>query len=240
MVETALAREVEHINWFHKIDLENGIVTPGVDDSSWKLKKLKMPSDLSGKSVLDIGAWDGYFSFEAERRGASRVLATDFFCWGGDGWGTKKGFELARRALRSNVEDQDIDVLEISPDTVGVFDVALFLGVLYHMRHPLLALERVSSVTADMLILETHVDLLWTGRPAIAFYPGSEASRDPSNWCGPNPAAVSAMLKDVGFKKVEVVYRYPITFRLARAMKYFNVSPLQSLQQSRFVFHAWK
>ena len=240
MLDKALTKEVEEIKWFHKIDLGNGIETPGVDDSSWKLQKIRMPLDLSGKSVLDIGAWDGFFSFEAERRGASRVLATDFFYWEGDGWGTKEGFELARRELRSNVEDQNIDVLEISPDTVGVFDVVLFLGVLYHMRHSLLALEHVSSVTAGLLILETHVDLLWTSRPAFAFYPGSEASRDPSNWCGPNPAAVSSMLRDVGFEKVEVAYRYPISFRLARTLKYFNVSPIQSLQQSRYVFHAWK
>ena len=51
--------------------------------------------------MLDIGAWDGALSFEAERRGASRVLATDSFCWSGEGWGTKDGFEFARKAIGS-------------------------------------------------------------------------------------------------------------------------------------------
>src|SRR3954466_11917283 len=81
-----LKKEVAKINWWHSIDLGNGVITPGVDRSSWKLKKLRMPQDLSGMSVLDIGAWDGFFSFEAERRGAKRVLAVDSFCWNGEGW----------------------------------------------------------------------------------------------------------------------------------------------------------
>jgi tRNA (mo5U34)-methyltransferase len=110
-----------------------------------------MPADLSGKAVLDIGAWDGFFSFEAERRGASRVLATDSFCWDGGGWGSKAGFELARHALKSHVEDKWIVVEDLSPETVGVFDVVFFLDVLYHMRHTLLVLERVASVTSGLL-----------------------------------------------------------------------------------------
>ena len=110
-----LKNEVAKIRWWHKIDLGNGIVTPGYDQSSTKLKKLKIPKDLSGKTVLDIGAWDGFFSFEAERRGAKRVLAIDSFCWSGEGWGTKAGFNLARKALGSKVEDREMEVLDISP-----------------------------------------------------------------------------------------------------------------------------
>jgi len=95
-------------------------------------------------------------------------------------------------------------VLDVSPDNTGVFDVVLFLGVLYHMRHPLLAIEKVSAVTGGMLILETHVDLTSLNRAAMAFYAGDELNRDGSNWCGPNEACVIAMLKDRGFKRVEV------------------------------------
>ena len=149
----ALRREVEMIKWWHRIDLGRGIVTPGVDVTPQRLAEIRMPEILSGFTVLDIGAWDGFFSFEAEKRGARRVLATDSFCWTGGGWGTKAGFELARRALRSKVEDKWIEVLDLSPDTVGVFDLVLFLGVLYHMKHPLLALERVASVTGRHLIM---------------------------------------------------------------------------------------
>jgi len=150
-----LRTEVSRISWFHSIPLGHGIVTPGVDRSAERLATMKLPEDLRGKTVLDVGAWDGFFSFEAERRGASRVLATDSYCWSGEGWGSKAGFDLARTALGSQVEDKEIDVLELSSEAVGPFDIVLFLGVLYHMRHPLLALERVASVTRERLILDT-------------------------------------------------------------------------------------
>src|SRR5678809_228920 len=96
-----IRREVAALRWYHRIDLGHGVVTDGVDNTPERLAKIKLPEDLTGKSVLDVGAWDGFFSFEAERRGARRVVATDSFCWGGGGWGTKDGFELARRALGS-------------------------------------------------------------------------------------------------------------------------------------------
>jgi tRNA (mo5U34)-methyltransferase len=169
--------------------------------------------------VLDVGSWDGFYAFEAERRGASRVLATDSFAWRT----AKAGFELARRVLDSHVEDMDIDVLELSPDRVGTFDVVLFLGVLYHMRHPLLALERVASVTGDHLVLETHVDLLDLPRPAMAFYPGTELNGDETNWCGPNPPMVLAMLNTVGFSKAEIF-----------------AGPSVMATSTRMLFHAWK
>ena len=203
-IET-LKREVAAIQWWHTIDLGNGIVTPGADATAARLPQLQIPLDLTNRSVLDVGAWDGFFSFEAERRGARRVLATDSFCWGQGGWGGKAGFELARRALGSRVEDLDIDPLDLTPDKVGTFDLVLFLGVLYHMRHPLLALERLASVTRGQLILQTQVDLVAVTRPAMAFYEGAEFNNDPTNWCGPNPAAVVAMLRTVGFGDIRIV-----------------------------------
>jgi tRNA (mo5U34)-methyltransferase len=219
-----LRGQVAKIRWFQQIDLGNGIITPGAEHSAGKLEVLGLPDDLRGWSVLDVGAWDGYFSFAAERRGAREVLATDHYCWGGGGWGTKAGFDLARKALRSKVQDKRIDVLDHSPETVGVFDLVLFLSVLYHMRHPLLALEKMASVTRKLLILETHVDMLDCPRPAMAFYPGDELCHDASNWCGPNPAMLDAMLKTVGFRKV-VIHCGPLNLH--------TPSP-------RIVFHAWK
>ena len=166
-------KDIAAIKWWHKIDLGNGMITPGIDESAERLRIMRMPDDLSGMTVLDIGAWDGFFSFEAERRGARRVLATDSFAWNGTGWGTKAGFDLARGVLGSKVEERVIDVFDISPERIGIFDVVLFLGALYHVRHPLLALERVFSVTGKQLILETHVNLLHTRQPALPFYPCS-------------------------------------------------------------------
>jgi len=72
-----IKKEVEKIRWWHKIDLGNGIITPGKSDTFKKIKGIGLPEDLTGKTVLDIGAWDGFYSFESERRGASRVLAID-------------------------------------------------------------------------------------------------------------------------------------------------------------------
>jgi tRNA (mo5U34)-methyltransferase len=146
-----LRREVAAIQWFQSIDLGHGIVTPGVDRSARRLKALQLPARLDGQSVLDIGTWNGFYAFAAEQRGASRVLATDSAVWREPGIG-RAGFDLAHRALNSGVEGREIDVLELSPDTVGEFDVVLFLGVLYHLRHPLLALERVASVTKRHLV----------------------------------------------------------------------------------------
>jgi tRNA (mo5U34)-methyltransferase len=159
------------------------------------------------------------------------------------GWGTKAGFELARRALRSGVEDRTIDVLELSPESVGVFDLVLFLGVLYHMRHPLLALERVASVTGGQLILETHVDLIRCGRPAMAFYAGNELDRDHSNWWGPNAEAVVAMLRTVGFRQVQVIPGASRTRRTRRSLTQTLrrlLRPRLGIRPQRMVFHAWR
>lgn len=250
MSEAALRERVARVNWFHSIELRPGLTTPGSDDTAARLDLLRIPPDLAGRTVLDVGAWDGFFSFEAERRGAARVVAADHFAWHGDNWSDKSGFELARRALGSRVEDVNIDVMDLSPERVGSFDLVLFLGVLYHLRHPLLALERVAGVTAGSLILETHVDLTWVRRPAMAFYPGQELGWDPTNWWGPNPAAVAAMLRAVGFKRVELVTPNSVPYRTVRAMRRsgrylrhlarHRVSPRERLDQGRAVFHAFK
>ncbi len=223
--------EINQINWWHKIDLGNGMTTPGRDDTPTKLAQVNLPKNLEGLSVLDIGAWDGFFSYECERRGAKRVVAVDKPVWHVPTIG-KRGFEFARRTLGSKVEDVELEVLEISPDRVGgVFDLVLFLGVLYHMRHPLLALERVSSVTGKQLILETHVDMNECDRPVMAFYPDVECAGDDSNWCGPNRAAVEAMLKVVGFRKVELMSSTPVLY---------GVEGVGKSKYGRMVFHAWK
>jgi tRNA (mo5U34)-methyltransferase len=244
MTKEEIQTEVAKINWWHRINLGQGIVTPGLDDTPSKLDCLSLPVDLSGKTVLDIGAWNGFFSFEAERRGAKRVLATDSFIWSGAVPGVgKEGFTLARRVLNSKVEDKFIDVMDLGPEKVGTFDVVFFLGVLYHMRHPLLSLERVSSVIAEggMVILETHVDMLHLKRPAIAFYPTTELGNDPTNWCGPNPAAVESMLKAVGFKRVEIINKVSTSPSPGYAVfaGHPNWDP-ETIVGARMVFHAWK
>jgi tRNA (mo5U34)-methyltransferase len=240
------------IRWFHSIELAPGFVTEGLDDTSRRVDVLHLPASLAGRTVLDVGAWDGFFSFECERRGAARVLATDSFAWDGANWSDKRGFELAREALGSRVEDRHVDVLDLSEEAVGGrFDVVLCLGVLYHMKHPLLMCERLASVTGELLVLETHVDMTWTRRPAAAFYPGHELGLDPTNWWGPNVPAVVGMLRAAGFSRVEVVTggdRLRNAGRSARRAARYALHtarhrgrrPFEHPAQGRAVFHAFR
>ncbi|HEV2689535.1 MAG TPA: DUF1698 domain-containing protein [Bryobacteraceae bacterium] len=226
-----LQKSVNAIRWVHRIDLGQGIVTPGEWNTAEMLPRLHLPENLSGQTVLDVGCWDGFYSFASEKLGAKRILAADSFVWK---YGHKAGFLLARQALNSKVEDIDIDVLDLSPERVGTFDVVLFLGVLYHMQHPMLALERVASVTKRMLVLETVIDLIHTGK-ALSFYPGSELDRDETNWFAPTPAAAVAMLRSVGFRRVERVWPSPGRLLLWRVL-----SVLGSKTIRRAVYHAEK
>ena len=197
--------EITAIRWFHSIDL-GGIVTPGFKghDLLCSEAEVVFSYPVAGKTFLDIGAWDGFFSFQAERRGASRVLATDWFCWGGPGWGTQDGFRHARDALHSRVEDQEIDAMEISPEATGAFDVVLMSGVLYHVRDPIAVLERAARVTRECLIIETAVGLPHVEQPAMLFLHALDSNNDPTNWWAPNPACVVAMMKVAGFKDVAI------------------------------------
>jgi tRNA (mo5U34)-methyltransferase len=173
--------------WWHSIDLGDGVVSPGRSDlprmlSMWKA--MDVPN-LKGKSVLDIGAWDGYFSFEAERRGADRVVALDRYVWcldfaslphsaerffrsdrippndriprywRPDTMPTKAGFNTAHRILNSRVEQYIDDFATVDPIALGSFDVVFYLGGLYHMQDPLSVMHRLALVTRSLAIIET-------------------------------------------------------------------------------------
>jgi len=250
---TASIRErVASFRWFHRIDLGDGIVTPGLDDSPAKLAALELPS-LVGKTVLDIGANDGFFSFAAERAGASRVLAVDGPAWGDhDSLGSKRGFDFAREILNSSVEDLRCDLHDLTPELVGAFDVVFLLGVLYHLEDPLNSLRQVARLTNELLVVETFVDMTWTRRPAAAFYPRAEINEDASNWWGPNPAAVRGMLRAAGFRDVRHVGQRDLAGRLRKAAYNLgNVAhsrvargraplPWGYTQTDRGIFHAYR
>jgi len=233
-----LRADVRAIQWFHQMTLAPGITTLGVYEPARRLQRIGLPERLDGLTVLDVGAWDGFYSFEAERRGAARVLATDWFSWGGDGWGTKAGFELARRALASRVEDADINVMDLRADTIGTFDLVLFLGVLYHLRDPVTAIERVASVTGGRLILETEVGLRWLRRPAAEFFPTTELKADPTNWWAPNPAWIRGMLERSGFQKVVTYSRLPLRDRVWGSISDRSSQGVRRRLRQRMVFHA--
>jgi tRNA (mo5U34)-methyltransferase len=200
----SLAHAVAQLKWFHQIDFGNGIVSNGIAKRDYINSKADacFRHGVAGKSVIDIGCWDGAYSFEAKRRGASRVLATDHFTWN-DGWGDRRAFELAREHLAPDVEMLEIDPMRIDVETLGRFDIVLFLGVFYHLRHPFVALERAAQLATETIVVETILDAPDIDRPAMIFYPGAELGGDRTNWWGPNSACVIAMLRDLGFQSVE-------------------------------------
>jgi tRNA (mo5U34)-methyltransferase len=200
----AFAGEVEGRTWFHSFDFGGGVFAHGPDPSHKKTKYLGLPVSFEGMSVLDVGAYDGHYSFEAARRGAADVLATDDFVWNWPGVTARSNFEFVRENLGLAVRDQYISVEKLSPEAVGgQFDVVFFFGVLYHAPDPLGYLKRVRSVTRKYVLIETVVDLLEIPTPALAYYPDATLNGDPTNHFGPNIAAVEGLLQDAGFSRME-------------------------------------
>jgi tRNA (mo5U34)-methyltransferase len=202
-VEVAAYRHrIQQENWFHSMNLGNGLVTEGaasVQALDARIDSLCLPESLAGMSFLDIGAWDGFYSFEAEQRQAKRVLATDSLCWTEK---SKQTFLLAREILRSKVEDMDIDIMDISPERVGRFDIVLFSGVLYHMRDPIKALSNAASVTTRMLVVESAVGFEHIAEPVMGYLPRVPGN-EPSNFWRPNSNLVKLWLKELGFDRIE-------------------------------------
>lgn len=193
--------ELASCSWWHSIDLGAVGVTAGVhqlDELRHNFTSFHLPEDMRGLRVLDIGCWDGFYAFEAERRGAE-VTAID--CW------HPETFFAAKKALNSAVEFHEMSVYEISQARLGIFDIVLFLGVLYHLRHPLLALERVAEVTGDIAIIESHsIDhLLDTTHPIMEFYERNELGGQYDNWWGPNSEALLRMTRAAGFARAEPI-----------------------------------
>lgn len=187
--------------WWHSIDLGGGLITAGahsLDHLRDNFARFGLPEDMTGRRVLDIGCWDGFYSFEAERRGAS-VVAVD--CW------RPETFFFARNELKSRVEFHEMSVYEISRAELGSFDIVLFLGVLYHLPDPLLALRRVCEMTREVAIIESHVidHLLDSPRPIMEFYEIDELGGQYDNWWGPNLECLQRMTRAAGFARTEVL-----------------------------------
>lgn len=215
-------RPVDAIHWFHSIELAGGVVTSGVKSKATLKAEaaLVFKYPVAGKTVLDIGAWDGFFSFEAERLGAADVLSTDSFCWGGPGWGTKAGFDFAHLSLRSRCRSLEIDVFDLDPKASGQFDVVLFLGVFYHLRDPRGGLERAAAMSRDQIVVETVTANNETSLPAMQFAPGFDD--DATNFWIPNLACLEGMLRTFGFSRFETLQRKI------------------GVRRTRHVVHAWR
>lgn len=203
---------LSHPYWRHRIDLGEGKFTPGKKDAShWGT--LGLPDDLSGKTFLDIGAFDGLHSFEAERRGAVRVLATDIWDeptadeeWWNSLRPGKEGFDLAYDYLNSTVESKVIGVEELSPDTVGKFDIVLCSGVIYHLKEPLSAIENAVSVANELVVVESAIQHDFHSPAGMKLLKGTERNNDPSNWWVPNLEGLRDMVSIAGCDEVTAGY----------------------------------
>jgi tRNA (mo5U34)-methyltransferase len=227
-----LRRRMGELGWYHSIDLGQGVITSGAVPLD-AVNDADMP-DMKGRSVLDVGAWDGANSFRAERLGATRIVALDHYVWGVDlgrrqqywdecsrrgelpdhtqdetrFWNPalpgRRGFDFARAALGSSVESVVADFMTTDLDALGRFEVVLYMGVLYHMREPLTALQRVRQVTTEVAVIETEaVEIRGRSEESLLqFIAGNDLYQDYGNWYVPNQAALHQLCRAAGFSRV--------------------------------------
>ena len=197
---------VDSLEWWHTIDLGDGVVTPG-QEKFWQTKEAYMhldEVDFTGKSVLDVGCCDGKYSFYAEERGATSVFAMDKE--------RRETFYVAKEALKSYVEFANECVECEDAFSPNEFDVVLFLGVLYHLQNPLIALKNLHTwlKPGGVLIVETAVSVDFDAdkRPLMEFcetYLPDDERKDATNWWYPNRSCVEALLRTAGFKDIQYV-----------------------------------
>lgn len=206
--------------WYHRIELPHGITTPGwapLDAAAYRI-----PEDMSGALVLDVGAWDGYWSIEAARRGAERVLAIENFA---DTTGKLTNADRQPRwnnlllCLNAcdirNVEMMEADIEDVSKTDPPIVNVVFCFGVLYHLKNPLLALENMRRMLAPGGTIHIETAILDGCQSAYGergfdgdeccfeFYPGAEYGMNPSNWFVGTLRAWSAMVEAAGFSEIE-------------------------------------
>jgi tRNA (mo5U34)-methyltransferase len=202
--------------WFHNMNLAGIATAPDhflgdYPNVKWKQFSAALPSDLSGMTVLDIGCNGGFYSIEMKRRGARRVVGID-----------SDERYLAQARLAASVRNVEIDFRRMSVYDVGVlgkkFDIVLMMGVLYHLRHPLLALDLIHEhVAGDLLVFQSMLRGADECEPLQRDYDISEQnifnkpgfpklhfienrySGDVTNWWIPNRACAEAMLRSAGF-----------------------------------------
>ena len=229
--------------WYHKVKLPDGEVTPGW--APLAPERYCIPEDMTGMRVLDIGAWDGYWTWEALKRGASEVVAIDDFS---DSLGPNipeaersakwAAFDLCREAfgfIESDLQEAWInqngqrvsrkemsvyDVADVFKLPFAPFDVVFFFGTIYHLKHPLLALEKISEVCDGAIYIETaSLDEFSPykgeigrgfnrGETVMEFYPGDQYGSNHSNWWVPTLQCLGSMLASVGFKDINA---WPLT-----------------------------
>ena len=194
--------------WFHQIDLGEGVVTPGWSNARRdKLPYFGLPTDMTGFRVLDVGCAEGFFSFEAERRGASEVISLDF-----DPECIKR-FKICADALGSKVTRPQVQsIYTLDRAVFGTFDLVMFFGLLYHLEYPLLGVEKVAAMTSGTLLVQSYTleTAVLTDQSLARFQPHGIVSgpkenpiHDPTVFWEPNAACIRDMLDNVGLVNIE-------------------------------------
>lgn len=224
MTPEEISAELKRLEpWFHRIDLGGGLFTKTesvmgepVDHplDNWRTIQKLLPLDLSDKTLLDVGCNAGFYAFEAKRRGARRVLGVD-----GQRQHVRQGL-FVRKVLGLDVEFRRLNVYELNARTAGRFDITLALGLLYHLKHPILALENLYQVTKELLVIETAImpptqtpesfaysfgELKTLLHPLAYVENAPEAKEQVFNWFLPGVEALLALLRNTGFAEVELV-----------------------------------
>lgn len=217
-VNDQLAGEVAALEWYHTIELGQGVLTPGWHDSRSVVAQIPFPDSLAGKRCLDVGTFDGFWAFEMERRGAAEVLAIDILDPERWDWpagsdpkvvaeiGRRKaagrGFELARRQLGSSVRRIERSVYELQESQVGRFHLIYLGSLLVHLRDPVRALERLRSICDGVMIVVDGIDLILS--MALPKLPVATLDgRGRPWWWYPNEAALRRLIEAAGFVLID-------------------------------------
>ncbi len=203
--------------WFHNLDLHGVKTAPDhflgdYPAFKWRNFEHALPANLEGKSVLDIGCNGGFYSIEMKRRGAATVLGVDH-----DPDYLRQA-RFAAEVLGLDIRFEQLSVYEL-PNLRERFDLVLFMGVFYHLRHPLLALDIIRQhVAKDWLVFQSMLRGSRSVTPVASDYPFSEVAifdypgypkmhfiehsytGDPTNWWAPNRACAEALLRSAGFR----------------------------------------
>jgi tRNA (mo5U34)-methyltransferase len=200
--------------WFHTFALAPGVYTPGIArDHGYRLPALGRDR-FAGRSVLDVGAFDGFYSFLAEARGARRVVAVDneqYVDWVGARFGLTlapaAGFRAIAELTGSQVEYHCMDALDVH-ELEEQFDVALCFGILHRVTDPVAMLQALADRLAPggEVVLETYGSRLPADLPALEVHePGNVYARDDFVYWGFTPESLRRLGQIVGLTEVHVV-----------------------------------
>jgi len=206
MAETSVAlRLIQGRPWHHDFEIVPGVRTHGSYDPSALWDELALPEDLRGTSLADVGASNGYFSFEARKRGA-RVAAFDFRHKDNSGFGLAQYINGL-----DDIDHHQINVLDLTADAYGRYDVVLALGLLYHTSDPYLALTNCASLARTRLLIESYcIDASLPeelrAEPIMRFMPDparfpahGHVNHDSSNFWGFTSTCLQRMVEDLAF-----------------------------------------